>query len=151
MKITVKKLQGGECILEVLPASSILDIKKQIAEKLDIPVEEQKLLLLGRTLVDEQTVQSYPTIKDGTKLNLVVKKPEGLYDASVKYFRKLGMTDLEAVNTANRLMKIVQDKFNRLSWDDIDRLSLDCLLDETGQARPPATDTEHDSEEAFNL
>lgn len=135
----------------MLPTTSILEIKRQIAEKLDIPVEEQKLLLLGRTLVDEQTVQSYPTMKDGTKLNLVVKKPEGLYDASLKYFRKLGMTDLEAVNTANRLMKIVQDKFNRLSWDDIDRLSLDCLLDETGQARPPPAETEHDNEETFNL
>lgn len=105
----------------MLPTTSISEIKREVAGKLSIPVEEQKLLLLGRTLADEQTVQSYPTIKDGTKLNLVVKKPDGLHEASLKYFKKLGMTDKEATNAANRLLKIVQDKFNKLSWDDIDR------------------------------
>ncbi|KAM3961627.1 ubiquitin-like protein 4A [Aphomia sociella] len=150
MKLIVKKLQGGECCIEVLPTTHISEIKHQIFDKLRIPVEEQKLLLLGRTLADEQTVQSYPSIKDGTKLNLVVKKPDGLYEVSLKYFKRLGMSDVEAVNTANRLLKIVQDKFNKLSWDDIDRLSLDCLLDETGQGRPPV-DNETECEDMFNL
>lgn len=117
---------------------------------MQIPVEEQKLLLLGRTLVDEQTVQSYPTIKDGTKLNLVVKKPEGLHEVSVKHFKKMGMNESEATNAANRLIKIVQDKFNKLSWDDIDRLSLDCLLDETGQPRPPV-ENEAECDDMYSL
>ncbi|RVE47248.1 hypothetical protein evm_008116 [Chilo suppressalis] len=145
MKIIVKKLQGGECNLEVLPTTCISEIKRQIAQQLNIPIEEQKLLLLGRTLADEHTVQSYPSIKDGTKLNLIVKKPEGLYELSVKYFKKSGMTEAEAVNTANRFMNIIQDKFNKLSWDDIDRLCLDCLLDESGQSRQTGEqDTEND-------
>ncbi|XP_075970949.1 ubiquitin-like protein 4A [Anticarsia gemmatalis] len=150
MKVIVKKLQGGECILEVLPTTHIFEIKRQVEEKLHIPVEEQKLLFLGRTLVDEQTIQAYPTIKDGTKLNLVVKKPEGLHEASVKHFKKMGMTDGEALCAANRLIKIVQDKFNRLSWDDIDRLSLDCLLDETGQPRAPI-DADGDCDDMYSL
>ncbi|CAG9784813.1 unnamed protein product [Diatraea saccharalis] len=150
MKIIVKKLQGGECSLEVLPTTCISEIKRQICEQLHIPVEEQKLLLLGRTLADEHTVQSYPSIKDGTKLNLIVKKPEGLYEVSVRYFKKSGMSDAEAASTANRLLKVVQDKFNKLSWDDIDRLCLDCLLDESGQSRQSGEqDTEN--EDMFSL
>lgn len=114
----------------MLPTTRIIEVKRQVAQQLKIPVEEQKLLILGRTLVDEQTIQSYPSIKDGGKLNLVVKKPEGLYEVSYKSFKKIGMSDLEARNTAARFIKIVQDKFSKLSWDDIDRLALDCLLED---------------------
>lgn len=111
------------------------------------------MLLLGRTLADEQTVGSYPAIKDGTKLNLVVKKPEGLFEASVKHFKKCGMTETESRNAANRLLKIVEEKFNKLSMDDIERLSLDCMLDECGQSRPTIVDHDHDNEcdDAFGL
>ncbi|XP_013201077.1 ubiquitin-like protein 4A [Amyelois transitella] len=148
IKLIVKQLQGGECTIEALPTTSILDVKRLIYSHLQIPIEEQKLLLLGRTLADDQTVQAYP-IKDGTKLNLVVKKPEGLREAAVKYFKSLGMTDGESVNATNRLLKIAQEKFNKLSWDDIDRLSMDCLLDESGQSRP-APQNEPD-EEMYSL
>ncbi|KPJ14914.1 Ubiquitin-like protein 4A [Papilio machaon] len=185
MRITVKKLQGGECILDILPTTTITEIKKQVSEKLGIPVQEQKLLLVGRTLADDQTVAGYPTIKDGSKINLVVKKPEGqiinteeplkkpeeqaktpevpakkldrplkklrasiknpeatesnpegLYQVSKKMFKKQGMNDTEAANTANKLLRVVEDKFNQMSWDDIDKLCLDCLMDERGMRRP---------------
>ncbi|KPJ01639.1 Ubiquitin-like protein 4A [Papilio xuthus] len=185
MRITVKKLQGGECILEILPTTTITEIKKQVFEKLGIPVKEQKLLLVGRTLADDQTVAGYPAIKDGSKINLVVKKPEGpiintkeplkkpeesakipevpaqkldrpikkprssiknpedrelnpvgLYKVSKKMFKKQGMNDTEAGNTAKKLLRVVEDKFNQMSWDDVDKLCLDCLLDERGVRRP---------------
>ncbi|CAH1644577.1 unnamed protein product [Spodoptera littoralis] len=152
MKVIVKKLQGGECCLEVLPTTHISEIKRKVAEQLKIPVEEQKLLLLGRTLVDEQTVDAYPTIKDGTKLNLVVKKPDTLQEASVKYFKKMyGMTDSEAVAASNRLLKLVQDKFSKLSWDDLDRLSLDCMLEENGQSRSPPMEIEPECDDVYSL
>ncbi|CAK1604567.1 unnamed protein product [Parnassius mnemosyne] len=136
MKIIIKKLRGDTCTLDVLPNTTVTEIKREVSKKLGISVEEQKLLLLGRPLADDQTIASYPSIKDGTKLNLVVKKPEGLYEVSLKYFKKHGMSDADAANTANRLLRIIQNKFNKLSWDDIDRLSLDCLMDERGQSRP---------------
>lgn len=107
-------------------------------------------MLLGRTLADENTVASYPSIKDGSKLNLVVKKPEGLYEVSVKHFKKQGMNDSDAANTANRLLKIVQNKFNKLSWDDIEKLSLDCLMDEKGQRRP-AIEKDADCEDMYTM
>lgn len=152
MKVIVKKLQGGECCLEVLPSTQISEMKRRIAEQLHIPVEEQKLLLLGRTLVDEQTVEAYPTIKDGTKLNLVVKKPDTLLEASVKFFKKMyGMTEAEATTAGNRLIKIVQDKFSKLSWDDLDRLSLDCMLEEHGQSRSPPMEIEPECDDVYSL
>ncbi|KAG7299848.1 hypothetical protein JYU34_016868 [Plutella xylostella] len=132
MKVVVKKLQGGECSLDVQPTTVILEMKKEIAIKLGIPIQEQKLLLLGRTLADEQSVQSYPSIKDGTKLNLVVKKPDGLLEVSQKHFKKAGMSDAEATSAAQRLIKVVEEKFNKLSWDDIDRLAQDCIVTEGG-------------------
>ncbi|CAH2075596.1 unnamed protein product, partial [Iphiclides podalirius] len=150
MKITVKKLQGAECILDVEPDTRIIAIKQQVFKKLGISVEQQKLLLLGRTLNDEQTVASYPSIKDGTKLNLVVKKPEGLYEVSLKYFKKQGMNDSDAANSANRLLKIIQSKFNKLSWDDVEKLSLDCLMDIKGQHRP-VVEKDTDSEDMCTL
>lgn len=151
MKIIVKKLQGGECEIEVLPTTTIYKIKKDVAVKLNIPVEEQKLLHLGRNLVDEQTIQSYPAIKEGSKINLVVKKPEGLYEVSLKHFRKCGMSETEAISTAKRFLKIVQEKFNKLSWDDIERLSLDCMMDENGENRTRVAKPEVDSEEGYGL
>lgn len=55
-------------------------MKKEIESKLQIPLPEQKLLLLGRTLKDENTVSAYPNLHEGCKLNLVVMRPriEGL-------------------------------------------------------------------------
>lgn len=127
-------------------------MKRKIAEQFKIPVEEQKLLLLGRTLVDEQTVEAYPSIKEGTKLNLVVKKPDTLMEASVKYFKKMyGMTETEATIAANRLVKIVQEKLSKLSWDDIDRLSLACMLDENGESLSPPIEIEPECDDVYGL
>ncbi|CAD0198058.1 unnamed protein product [Chrysodeixis includens] len=151
MKIVVKKLKGGECTLEVLPSTYISEIKQMISEKLEIPVEEQKLLLLGRTLVDEQMVEGYPAIKDGTKLNLVVKKPDGLLEISMKHFKRVGLSDADATCAAKRLLKIIEDKFSKLSWDDVERLSLDCLIDETGQSQSPPIKLEPDSDDVYSL
>lgn len=105
-------------------------MKRDIARKLGIPPAEQKLLLLGRALVDEQTVESYPSIKDGTRLHLVVKKPDSVYEVSVKYFKKIGLPENEAIRAANRLVKVVEEKFKKYSWDDLDRLAQDCLMND---------------------
>ncbi|KAJ2946845.1 hypothetical protein O0L34_g16174 [Tuta absoluta] len=149
MKITVKKLQGAECNLDVSPSTSIADIKRQIAAELKIPMEDQKLLLLGRTLADEQTVESYPSMKEGTKLNLVVKKPEGLFEAAAKHFKTLGMTEKEATDAANKLLKIVETKIYQMSWDDIDRLCYNCLLEENG-GKPLVVEQE-ECDDSFGL
>lgn len=104
-----------------------------MSEKLKIPADEQKLIFLGRKLVDEQTVQCYPTLKDGSKLNLIVKKPEkkrDLYDAVYKTLKKHGSSDVEASTKAKKYIKAVEETFNKFSWDDVERLSKDCMRPE---------------------
>lgn len=113
----------------MLPTTSILEIKRQIAKKFKVSPDTQKLLYIGRTLLDEQKIENYPNIKDGSKLNLIVKKPDGLYESSLKHFKKCGMTEADAKSAANRLLIVVQEKFSKFSWDDLERLSQDCLLD----------------------
>lgn len=149
----ISNLVFSPSYLQVSPATSISEIKLRVAEKLGIPVEEQKLLLLGRTLSDEQTVESYPSIKEGTKLNLVVKKPEGLFEASVKYFKSIGMNDTQAVSTGHELLKVLEEKIHQLSWDDLERLCYDILLEESGQSRPVAhqVESEPECEDSFTL
>ncbi|XP_023940269.1 ubiquitin-like protein 4A-B [Bicyclus anynana] len=151
MNITIKQLQGGECSIEVTPTTKILDIKHQIAIKLRIPVEEQKLLLLGRALTDDHYVESYPSIKNGTKLNLVVKKPDGLLEVATRYFKKTGISETEARVKANAFIKVLEENFNKLSWDDIERLSLDCMQDEGLQPSDKENENETDCDDAFGL
>lgn len=120
------------------PQTTITEIKTQVSEKLKIPADEQKLLFLGRALVDEQTVQSYPTLKDGSKLNLIIKKPEkpvGLYDVVYKALKKAGLPDVESSNKAKKFVHVIEDKFKLYSWDDIERLSEDCMREEFSKGR----------------
>lgn len=151
MKIVIKKLQGSEFSLEVAPTTSILDIKRQISRRIKIPPDQQKLLLLGRTLADDQNVQAYPNLKDGTRLNLIVKRPENLFQASVKYFKSCGLSEAEAVSKANRFLNVIQEKFCRLSWDDIDRLSLDCMRDMNGHKRSSHLSSDSDCKDMYGL
>lgn len=139
--------------LQVSPVTLISEIKLGVAEKLGIPINEQKLLLLGRTLSDEQTVGSYLTIKEGTKLNLVVMKPDGPFEASVKYFKGIGMNDAQAVSASNELLKVLEEKIYKMSWDDLDRLCYDILLEEGGQSRPVThqVESEPECEDSFTL
>lgn len=133
--------------------TSISEIKLRVSGKLGIPIEHQKLLLLGRTLSDEQTVESYPSIKEGTKLNLVVRKPEGLFEVSVKYFKSIGMNDSQAVSAGHELLKVLEEKIYRMSWDDLDRLCYDILLEESSESRPEAhqVESEPECEDSFTL
>lgn len=62
------------------------------------------------------------------------------------------MSETEARSAANRLLKIVEEKFNKLSWDDIERLSLDCMIEECGHLQPVMEqEQETECEDAFGL
>lgn len=101
-------------------------MKQQIEEVLNIPIASQKLLLLGRSLNDEQTISSYSNIKDGTKLNLIVMKQEGLRDIVYRSFRKYYSENQAEVFT-RRFMADFEDKIKKLSLDDIERLAENIL------------------------
>lgn len=46
------------------------------------------------------------------------------------------MSDLEARNAAKKLLTGIQENIYKLSWDDIERLSLDCMEEEPIKPTP---------------
>ncbi|EEC01592.1 ubiquitin, putative [Ixodes scapularis] len=50
MFISVKILQGQECTIEVSASSSISAVKQLVAQELQIPVDQQRLVFRGKTL-----------------------------------------------------------------------------------------------------
>ncbi|XP_018797706.1 PREDICTED: ubiquitin [Bactrocera latifrons] len=124
MQITIKILKGQDVTLDVEPHTLISDMKKEIESKLNIPLPEQKLLLLGRTLKDENTVSAYPNLHEGCKLNLVVMRPriEGLREILQKSFRKY-YNEPQADNLVTAFMTDFETNLKQMSVDDIERLS----------------------------
>ncbi|XP_058460911.1 ubiquitin-like protein 4A-B [Malaya genurostris] len=126
MKLTIKILKGEEYVVETTEDSTILDIKVELERKSAIPVEHQKLLLVGKTLVDEKTVASYGTIRDGSKLTLVVKKPDSLRDVIQRHFKKY-LQEEQSQRLTNEFMKDFDGKIQQLSLDDLEKIAGDIL------------------------
>ncbi|CAF0750428.1 unnamed protein product [Didymodactylos carnosus] len=74
MFIYIKLLNGGtETKLEVSPLDSVSEIKSRLAYQLNVPVNQQKLVLKGKPLLDGSVLHDYDVI-EGTKLHLIVSK-----------------------------------------------------------------------------
>ncbi|KAL9888645.1 ubiquitin-like protein 4A [Glossina fuscipes] len=122
MQIVIKVLKGNDFTLDVSQATTIVEIKKEIEKKVNIPLNLQKLLLVGRTLNDEQPLSAYPSIKDGTKLNLIVMKQEGLKEIIHRSFRKY-YNEQQSERLTREFMLDFETKLRLLSLDDIERLA----------------------------
>lgn len=143
MKITVKVLKGDECELEVIintihcfcditrvftffkvsEATTVLELKEKVEQALHIPVAYQKLLCIGRTLVDDKTLGTYsPAIKPGCKLTLVVKEPETLREVLQKLFKRFYAED-QSEELTKALMMELEKRVGQLSLDDMERLA----------------------------
>lgn len=145
MKIIVKKLQGKECVVDILPTDTVLQLKHKVSDLLGIDVPQQRLLLTGKTLADENPLSFYSGIKDGSKLNLLVIKTteegssEGrsrqrtgvhlLRDETSRVLRHY-YTESETEAIVNELIKDLKVKVNNLSYDDLERLATALLQDQ---------------------
>lgn len=146
MKVIVKKLQGKECVVDMMPSETVLQLKHKVSDLLGIDVPQQKLLLTGKTLADENPLSFYPGIKDGSKLNLlVIKKSEEGSSKEKSALRKSGThllrdeisrvlrhyyTESETESIVNELIKDLKNKVNNLSYDDLERLATALLQDQ---------------------
>ncbi|XP_058678281.1 protein FAM3A-like [Ammospiza caudacuta] len=72
MLLTVKALQGRECSLQVSPQDSVAALKALVAERLQVPVPQQRLLYRGTALADDRRLCDY-RIGPSARLNLVLK------------------------------------------------------------------------------
>uniref|UniRef100_V9L9Y2 Ubiquitin-like protein 4A n=1 Tax=Callorhinchus milii TaxID=7868 RepID=V9L9Y2_CALMI len=72
MLLTVKLMHGRECDLEVGEDEMVGAVKNLLAERMHVPVSQQRLLYKGKALSDERRLSDYGICVD-TKLNLIVK------------------------------------------------------------------------------
>ncbi|KOC64370.1 Ubiquitin-like protein 4A [Habropoda laboriosa] len=146
MKVIVKKLQGKECVVDIMPSDTVLQLKHKVSDLLGIDVPQQTLLLTGKTLADENPLSFYPGIKDGSKLNLLVIKKTEEGSSEVKASHSKSGTQLlrdeisrvlrhyytqsETESIVNEVIKDLKNKVNNLSYDDLERLATALLLDQ---------------------
>lgn len=90
-------------------------------------------------ILDDNQISSYPQIKDGCKLVLVKKvnsqsnSKSGVQkfrDELLKVLRRF-YTEQNAQTVANETIKVLKNKANLLSYDDLERLAT-ALLADTG-------------------
>lgn len=132
MIITVKILNGKECSIEVATGALISVVKQKVATELDIPVDKQRLVFKGKTLVDSQTLCDY-NIVDGNKLHLFIRKNEEpqpgpsvttvLWDQMQRLLEKYYSPE-----NANKILqeykKSFETTYQSLSLDDLERLAI---------------------------
>uniref|UniRef100_A0A0K8SYX8 Ubiquitin-like domain-containing protein n=1 Tax=Lygus hesperus TaxID=30085 RepID=A0A0K8SYX8_LYGHE len=125
MKITVKILQGQETTLEVSDQTSVKDLKQQVFQTLKVPVNQQKLLLTGKPLSDEKYLVDYPLIKDGTKINLVVKKTDedSVLRVAITNFLRKSYNEQDSQKIADEFMKEFYRSMSTLNLEDIERIA----------------------------
>ncbi|KAG5307885.1 UBL4A protein, partial [Acromyrmex insinuator] len=138
-------------IMKILPSETVLELKHKVSDLLGIDVPQQRLLLTGKTLADENPLSFYPGIKDGSKLNLLVikKAEEGSSEARSLPQQKAGIhllreevsrvlrhyyTVSETESIVNELIKDLKNKVNNLSYDDLERLATALLQDQENVA-----------------
>lgn len=122
MKIFCKELKGNEVALDgVEEDTKVVDIKKQIENKLNIPVAQQKLLYMGKILQDTSQLKDYK-IQENAKLMITkVAKPD-LKKIICTHFSRY--YDSDTSNTmANLFVENLKLKLKDYSLDDLERLA----------------------------
>ncbi|CAH1954575.1 unnamed protein product [Acanthoscelides obtectus] len=122
MKLTVKNLKGGSCLVDVTEKTTILELKKMIEKDIKIPAAQQTLVLMGKSLQDEKRIEDYPKVKDGTKLYVAEKKPETLNSALNRFLQKY-YSDEQCKLIVDEFMRNFHNKIDSLSLDDLERLA----------------------------
>lgn len=141
MQITVKILNGQEVRLEVSENDQISLIKELASEKLDVPVEQQRLLFKGKTLADSSTLGEHQ-ITEGSKLHLSVRKSgQGASSGNSEDFFGLLKEVIKghfSEQDTERVMQKFREDFKTWVWslslDDIERMAVLHLNESTESA-----------------
>jgi Ubiquitin family len=81
------------------------------------PIAHQKLLLIGKTLSDENKLLKDANIKENSKLTLVIKKPDSLKDVIQRNFKKSYPED-SAELLSKAFFTDFEKKISQVSEDD---------------------------------
>ncbi|XP_034978791.1 ubiquitin-like protein 4B [Zootoca vivipara] len=153
MLLTVKRLLGQQCRLQVSGEERISLVKSLVCEELDVPENQQTLLFQGKVLEGEHKLSDY-LIGPESILYLVIKKPEQAYPEKPskptaaqphsvwyrlsqvleKHFRTS-----DAVRVLERVLNDYYKGLGLLSLENIEELAGDLLSPEEGEGEPVAT------------
>lgn len=167
MLLTVKRLLGQQCRLQVSGEERISLVKSLVSEQLNVPANQQTLLFRGKVLKGEHRLSDYP-IGPESILYLVIKKPEQVYleelskpapvqSHSVWYQLSQVLEKHFRTSDAVRVMERVLNDYYRdlglLHLENIEELA-GCILnleeepvttdkcpDQEGQAKPTVSET----------
>ncbi|XP_030758698.1 ubiquitin-like protein 4A [Sitophilus oryzae] len=126
MQIIIKCLKGGSTVIEVDETTPIAEIKNKVEKDLKIPISQQTLVLLGSPLQDGKKVGDYPKIKEGTKIYIVIKKPENLQSSLGKFLRRY-YSEEQCKIIVDEFLRNFQNKVDNLSLDDLERIAISNL------------------------
>lgn len=107
MMIFIKIVQGNGFTLNVEPNVTVLELKRKIEQETQHLVDQQTLVFVGKTLVDDKPLSYYPNIQEGSKINLVIKKvnKESLNIALTKFLQKY-YTESQSSKICDKFMKV---------------------------------------------
>lgn len=90
MHLKIKELKGNELLIQIEPSDTVLTLKSKIESATNVPIGEIKLLLSGKVLQDEKSLEEYKVSESSrimltrTKVdlkNLIQKALGKFYDA----------------------------------------------------------------------
>lgn len=154
MLISVKILKGGECDIEVSATASVNRVKEIVAQQLRIPVDQQRLVFKGKTLLDSDNLCDY-NIVEGNKLHLFVREdamsessnttaasqpPPDFYEQLQKLLEK-HFSPSDAEKVLEEFRKNLSDQLRHLSLDDIERIATSRLDSCRGSHPQPSENT----------
>ncbi|UJR33314.1 hypothetical protein I4U23_020764 [Adineta vaga] len=132
MLIDIKILNNpalGEIQLEVAPSDTIQEIKSRLSNQLNIPINQQKLVLKGKPLHSGSLEDCH--IVDGSKLHLILSSnsssipTKSIDSAFISELKILASKWLP--NPQEREAFEMKNTIDHLSLDDIEKLCTDRL------------------------
>jgi len=109
MQIFVKTLTGQTLTLDVTDSDKIVDLKKKIQAKQQIPFDQQRLIFSGKELEDTKSVGDYNIDKMNT-LHLVIRLKGGMQIFVKTLTGKTITLEVETSDTIDSVKQKIQDK-----------------------------------------
>ena len=76
MKIIIKTIKGEAFPIEVEPTTTVKEVKAKIQEVKAFDIDTQKLIVKGKSLTDDQTMESAAILEGSFMVVMTQKKPQ---------------------------------------------------------------------------